>query len=113
MRARKFILRPDNGGACTKAVAETAAKLDWRPENSQGGQPPQRGFFSSVHLVPASMVGPWWGSVRARRFPWVPVRQLCHVPGHLNWRWQSGAYQPKQVALCAKSLLVLSKRHPC
>ncbi len=51
----------------TLVVAETTAtRIGVR--NCTGGQPPFGGIFSSTHQAP-SMVGPWWGCARARRFP--------------------------------------------
>lgn len=74
-------LASSSGARYSERVAETTAARSGKPEMFRGGQPPLCGFFTSVHLAP-SMVGPWWGCVRARRFPRTPVFQPRLVPDH-------------------------------
>ncbi len=46
-----------------------------------------RAVFLRPYTLRLLWSAPWWGCVRARRFPWTPVRQPCLVPGHPIWRW--------------------------
>lgn len=81
-------LRERRGTSYTSHVAETEVTRIGVRKRSLADTPPTGGFFTSAALRTPSMVGPWRGSVRARRFPETPVLQSCLVPGHPNWSWE-------------------------